>query len=71
MRKVPTEAFSRDFQQWQDPWSKCARAQGSYCEGDWVSAAACPTTVQYQNAGNFLTARRTCVRVLMDFKAIQ
>jgi hypothetical protein len=32
--KIPNEAFHRCFQQWQDQWSKCVRAQGSYFEGD-------------------------------------
>ncbi|PNF22340.1 hypothetical protein B7P43_G18376 [Cryptotermes secundus] len=34
LRKIPKEAFHRSFQQWQDRWSKCVRAQGSYFEGD-------------------------------------
>ncbi|KDR06890.1 hypothetical protein L798_03371 [Zootermopsis nevadensis] len=34
LRKIPNEAFRRCFQQWQDRWSKCVRAQGSYFEGD-------------------------------------
>jgi len=33
-RKIPKEAFCRCFQQWQDRWSKCVCAQGSYFEGD-------------------------------------
>jgi hypothetical protein len=31
---IPKEAFHWCFQQWQDRWSKCALAQGSYFEGD-------------------------------------
>jgi len=34
LRKIPKEAFRRCFQQWQDRWSKCVCAQGSYFEGD-------------------------------------
>jgi hypothetical protein len=34
LRKIPKETFRRCFQQWQDRWSKCVRAQGSYFEGD-------------------------------------
>jgi hypothetical protein len=34
LQKIPTEAFRRSFQQWQDRWSKCVCAQGSYFEGD-------------------------------------
>jgi hypothetical protein len=33
-RKIPKEAFCRCFQQWQDRWSKCVRAQGFYFKGD-------------------------------------
>ena len=33
-QKIPKEAFRQCFQQWQDRWSKCVRAQGSYFEGD-------------------------------------
>jgi hypothetical protein len=34
LRMIPKEAFCRCFQQWQDRWSKCVCAQGSYFEGD-------------------------------------
>jgi len=34
LQKTAKEAFRRCFQQWQDRWSKCVRAQGSYFEGD-------------------------------------
>jgi hypothetical protein len=34
LRRVPKEAFHRWFQQWQERWSKCVCAQGSYFEGD-------------------------------------
>ena len=34
LQKIPKEAFRRCFQQWQDRWSKCVCAQGSYFEGD-------------------------------------
>jgi hypothetical protein len=34
LRKIPKEAFRRCFQQWQDQWSKCVCAHGSYFEGD-------------------------------------
>jgi hypothetical protein len=34
LQKIPKEAFRRYFQQWQDRWSKCVHAQGSYFEGD-------------------------------------
>jgi histone-lysine N-methyltransferase SETMAR len=34
LRKIPKEAFHHCFQQWQDRWSKCVCAQGSYFEGD-------------------------------------
>jgi hypothetical protein len=34
LRMVPKEAFHRCFQQWQDRWSKCVCAQGSYFKGD-------------------------------------
>ena len=59
LRKIPKEVFRRCFQQWQDQRSKCARAQGSYFEGDYVSVVTCPTIrVLYNNSGNFLTAPR-------------
>jgi hypothetical protein len=32
--KISKETFCRCFQQWQDRWSKCVSAQGSYFEGD-------------------------------------
>jgi hypothetical protein len=34
LRRIPKEAFHRCFQQWQDRWSKCVCAQGSYYEGE-------------------------------------
>jgi len=34
LQKIPKEAFRRCFQQWQDQWSKCMCAQGSYFEGN-------------------------------------
>jgi len=34
LQKIPKEAFRRFFQQWQDRWSKCVCAQGSYFEGE-------------------------------------
>jgi len=34
LRTIPKEAFHQCFQQWQDRWSKCVRAQGSYFEVD-------------------------------------
>jgi len=34
LRRIPKEAFHRCFQQWQDRWSKCVCAQGSYFESD-------------------------------------
>ena len=59
LRKIRKEAFRRCFQQWQDRWSKCVCAQGSYFEGDQVSVVVCTTiTVLYHNSGNFLTAPR-------------
>jgi hypothetical protein len=33
-RNIPKEAFCRCSQQWEDRWSKCVCAQGSYIEGD-------------------------------------
>jgi hypothetical protein len=33
-RKIPKEDFCRCFQQWQDRWSKCVCAQGSYIKSD-------------------------------------
>jgi hypothetical protein len=44
----------------------CAYVQGSYFEGDWVSAAICPTiTVQYHHSGNIFTA--PCIVNLFPF----
>jgi hypothetical protein len=34
LREIPKETFLRCFQQWQDGWSKCMRAQWSHFEGD-------------------------------------
>jgi hypothetical protein len=34
LQKIPKEAFFWCFQQWQDRWSKCVYALGSYFEGD-------------------------------------
>ena len=34
LQKIAKEAFRRCFQQWQDQWSKCVFAQGSYFEGN-------------------------------------
>jgi hypothetical protein len=34
IRKIPQETFRQCFQQWQDRWSECVCAQGSYFEGD-------------------------------------
>jgi histone-lysine N-methyltransferase SETMAR len=34
LRKIPKETFHWCFQQWQDRWSKCVSAKGSYFEGD-------------------------------------
>ena len=34
LRKIAKEAFRWCFQQWQDRWSKCVCAQGSYFEDD-------------------------------------
>jgi hypothetical protein len=34
LQKFKKEAFHRCFQQWQDRWSKCVCAQGSYFERD-------------------------------------
>jgi hypothetical protein len=31
---IPNEAFRWCFQQWEDQWSKCVGAQGSYFEDD-------------------------------------
>ncbi|PNF43072.1 hypothetical protein B7P43_G02720 [Cryptotermes secundus] len=59
LRKIPKEAFHRCFQQWQDRWSMCLRAQGSYFESDYVSVAVCPTIrVLYHYSGDVSTAPR-------------
>ena len=34
LQKIPKEDFHRCFQLWQNRWSKCVCAQGSYFEGD-------------------------------------
>jgi hypothetical protein len=34
LQKNPKEVFHRFLQQWQDRWSNCVWAQGSYFEGD-------------------------------------
>jgi hypothetical protein len=34
LQKIKKEAFRQCFQQWQDRWSKCVCAQGSYFVGD-------------------------------------
>ena len=58
LQEISKEAFRRCFQQWQDRWSKCVCAQGSYFEG--VSVVVCPTiTVLHHISGNFLTAPTT------------
>jgi hypothetical protein len=43
LHKIPKEAFRWCFQQWQDRWSKCMVAQGSYFEGDQVSTVSYTT----------------------------
>jgi hypothetical protein len=34
LQKIPNETIRWCFQQWQDQWSKCVCAQGSYFVGD-------------------------------------
>jgi hypothetical protein len=34
LQKVQKEVLRWCFQEWQDEWSKCVYAQGSYFEGD-------------------------------------
>jgi hypothetical protein len=57
--RTPEDSY-RSLPTWQGRWSKCLHAQVSYCKGDWVSLAVCPTiTVQYHHSGNFLTTSHT------------
>jgi hypothetical protein len=59
LQKISKEDFHHCFQQLQDQWSKCVRAQGPYFEGDQVNVAICPTIrVLYHHSWNLLTAPR-------------